>query len=124
MAQRKVLVIDDNPVVVRLDESLLSSAGYEVISATDGEDGFNKACTEKPDVILLDVVLPKIHGFELCQKIKNDPRSRDIPVIFVTGTGLEDVVLNEPGIKADGYLNKPYGQAEIEAAIKKVIKAD
>ncbi len=121
MSQKKVLVIDDNPVVVRMNESLLQSVGYEVITAPDGEEGFRKACSESPQVILLDIILPKMHGFELCQQLKKDPRTSRIPVILVTGTGLEEVARNEPNIGAEGFLAKPYGLDELEAAINKAL---
>jgi len=121
MAQHKVLVIDDNPVVVRMNESLLKSAGYEVIVARDGEEGLSAARTQQPAVILLDLILPKMHGFEVCQRLKADPQTAKIPVIVVTGTGLEDVVRSEPELGVAGYLSKPYGLEELEAAIKKVV---
>ena len=121
MTQKKVLIIDDNPVVTRMNQSLLESAGYNVVTASEGEEGFRKACDENPMLILLDVILPKMHGFELCQKLKSDPRTGAIPVILVTGTGLEEVARNEPAIGADGFLAKPYGLAELEAAIRKAV---
>jgi len=121
MTQKKILVIDDNPVVLRMNESLLRSAGYDVISASDGEEGYRKACAENPALILLDVILPKMHGFELCQRLKHDPQTSHIPVIIVTGTGLEEVARNEPDIGADGCLAKPYNREQLEEAIKKAI---
>ena len=63
MSRKKILVIDDNPVIIRLDESLLGSQNYDVIKAVDGEEGFKKAKEEKPDIIFLDIILPGIHGF-------------------------------------------------------------
>ena len=73
MAAKKVLIIDDNPVVVRMNESLLISNGYAVVSADDGLVGLEQAKREKPDVILLDLILPGMHGFEVCKKLKEDP---------------------------------------------------
>jgi len=121
MTQKKVLVIDDNPVVVRMNESLLKSAGYDVITALDGEEGFRKACEEKPAVILLDLILPKMHGFELCQRLKQDPQTAQVPVIIVTGTGLDEIVQREPEIGADGFLAKPYSLEQLEGAINKAL---
>jgi len=120
MSKKKVLVIDDNPAIVRLDESLLGSQDYEVIKAYDGEEGFQKAQKEKPDIILLDVILPGIHGFELCKKIKENEETKDIPIVIVTASGLEEVAKEEPDIKADAYISKPYGLEELMNVIKNI----
>jgi len=122
MAELKILVIDDNPVVLKLDESLLRSVGYEVITASDGIEGIKKAREERPDIILLDIILPGMHGFEVCKKLKEDETTKVIPVIIVTGAGLEEVARNEPDIQAEGYIAKPYGLEELEAAIQGALK--
>ena len=123
MPGKKVLVIDDNPVVVRLNESLLISNGYEVIIANDGILGLEKAQKEKPDVILLDLILPGIHGLDLCKQLKMDAATSHIPVIVITGSGLEDVLEQEPTIQVDSILSKPCGSEELKKAIEKAISA-
>ncbi len=120
MIRKKILVIDDNPVVLRMNQSLLPAAGYAVLSAASAEEGFRMAREESPDMILLDVILPKMHGFELCRQLKQHAQTKHIPVVIVTGTGLTDVVRQEPGIGADDYLSKPYGKAELEAVVSRV----
>ena len=122
MSNKKVLVIDDNPVVVRLNESLLTSSGYEVLTANDGLLGFEKAKNEKPDVILLDIILPGIHGFDLCKQLKEHPETSHIPVIIITGSGLEEVLEEEPTIQADAILSKPYGPDDLSGVMNKVMK--
>lgn len=116
---KKALVIDDNPVIVRLNESLLAKAGYEVVTAGDGETGLELARSEKPDIIFLDVILPNMHGFMVCKELKKDGRTKHIPVVLMTGTGLEEIARDEADIPADHYLAKPYGLPEMEDAIKK-----
>ena len=118
----KILVIDDNPVIVRLDKSLLGSKHYEVLTALDGEEGLKMARERSPDIIFLDIILPGMHGFEVCKRLKEDPGTRHIPVIIVTGSGLEDIARNEPTLKADGYIKKPYGLDELMKAIEEVEK--
>lgn len=119
MAKEKILIIDDNPVVARMTEALLVSSNYEVVHARDGVSGIQLAKTAKPDVILLDIILPQMHGFEVCKLLKSDADTRAIPVVIVSGTGLEEVVGQEPDVPADGYLNKPFGLTELLPAIER-----
>ena len=123
MNNKKILVIDDNPGIVRLDESLLKSQGYEVISASDGALGLKLAQEEKPDIVFLDIILPEMHGFEVCKRIKENPETQNIPVIIVTASGLQDVIEDEPDIKADGYVSKPYGLDDLINVIRKIEEA-
>ena len=121
MNGKKVLIIDDNPVVIRLNEAFLKAAGYETLQAQNGKEGLLKAREERPDVILLDIILPEIHGFELSQKLQEDPQTRDIPIIFITGAGLEDVVMNEQSLNVVACLRKPYNADELNAAVSKAL---
>lgn len=118
---KKVLVIDDDPGIVKLDEALLKSKGYEVISAGDGLSGVERAIEDQPDVIILDVILPNMHGFEVCKNLKNNPNTESIPIVMVTATGLEDIAESESDIQADAYLAKPYGIDKLEEAIQTAI---
>ena len=120
MPVKKILTIDDDRSTIRLNENLLSSQGYQVISATDGMKGILMAQEEQPDVILLDLILPGIYGFEVCQKLKSNKKTKHIPIIIITGSGLEEVAEKEPEIQAEAYLTKPYGLVELINAIEKV----
>lgn len=122
MPKTKVLVIEDNPVIIRMNEKLLGSQGYEVIVAKDGEEGISRAKNDKPDVILLDIILPVMHGFEVCKALKKDPATKQIPVIMMTGTGLEEIAKKEPDVDAQGYIAKPYNFKAIDELIKQVLK--
>ncbi len=121
MAKTKVLVIDDDPSIIRLNESLLGSNDYDVISAINGDEGLTKAMEEVPDVIILDLILPKMHGFEVCKILKGNNKTKDIPIIIVTASGLEDVAKSEEDVHADVYMSKPYGAKELMDAIGKAI---
>jgi CheY-like chemotaxis protein len=81
---KKVLIIDDDMTLLEMYVERLKMEGYEVLSATNGEDGIKEALREKPDVILLDIMMPRINGFGVMEKIKENPATKDIPVIFLT----------------------------------------
>ncbi len=121
MAKIKVLMIEDNPVVVRLNESLLKFGDYDVLIAMDGEAGIALALKEKPDVILLDIILPKMHGFEVCKELRKREESKNIPIVIVTGTGLDEIVEREPEIAVSGVLSKPYDFKKLDEVIKKAL---
>jgi CheY-like chemotaxis protein len=121
MSPKKILIIDDDPGVIRLNQALLSSLNYAVVSATNGLDGVRLSEEEAPDAIILDVILPKMHGFEVCRKIKQNEKTKSIPVIMVTATGLEDIAANEKDVMADAYLAKPYGIERLKEVLHQVL---
>lgn len=118
----KILVVDDHPDNVFLLQDRLEHEGYEVITAYDGESGLEKVYTEKPDLVLLDVMMPGLSGFEVCQKLNEDNTTNDIPIILLTAL-TEPKDLNE-GFKAGAfdYIKKPFNKLELLARIKSAIK--
>jgi len=96
-SQKTVLVIDDQPFFVTMQQNLLKQQGYRVLAATNGTDGLARAKQFKPDLILLDVEMPGLDGFAVCEKLKQDEELRQIPVIFLTAT--QDIKLNEKAFK-------------------------
>lgn len=108
MNGKKILVVDDDPGVIRLIETLLQPHGYEILTAADGEQGLKKAQDFLPDIIFLDIILPRLHGFEVCKRLKTDPKTRHIAVVIVSATGLEEVAKNEPDLHADACISKPF----------------
>ena len=121
MAGEKILSIDDSPTVQRLIDMILSSQGYQVVQAVDGEEGIAKAKAEKPSLILVDFVMPKLNGFQVCKALKDDPDFKDTPIILVTskgdkvGTKFVDVL----GITE--YFTKPFQPEDLLAKIREVI---
>jgi CheY-like chemotaxis protein len=119
----KVLVIDDEPDVVFLMETRLEAKGYQVISANNGKDGISLAHSEKPDLILLDIMMPDMDGFQVLETLKADPSTRPIPVIGLTAS----IAVVKAGIFVEkggsDCMTKPFDSAElyqkIEAATKK-----
>ncbi|MDP2653137.1 MAG: response regulator [Candidatus Omnitrophota bacterium] len=122
MARIKVLVVEDNPLVVRLNEALLKAGDYDVITAMDGQSGIDMAVKERPDVILLDIILPKMHGFEVCKELRKREDTKHIPIVIVSGTGLEEVAEREPDLGVNGVITKPYDLNKLDEAIKKALK--
>lgn len=119
---KKILIVEDEPAIHELVKYNLQKEGYKVISAFDGIDGCEKALEEKPDLILLDLMMPRRDGIEACKVLKSNTRTSGIPIIMVTAKGEEaDKVLGlEMG--ADDYLAKPFGVRELLARIKAVLR--
>lgn len=108
-----VLIIEDNPVMLRGLEDNFKFKGYCVKTARDGEEGLNTALYEKPDLILLDVVLPKIGGYEICSLIRR--RNLDMPIIMVTAKDQESDIVQGLNLGADDYVTKPFRIKELLA---------
>ena len=118
---KTILFIEDESALQKTFGEILKQEGYEMISALDGETGLKLAKSQKPDLILLDLVLPKIHGFEVLKKLKEDKETKGIPVIVLTnleGVGDVDKVL---GLGATTYLVK--AQYSLEEVVEKIKKA-
>jgi CheY-like chemotaxis protein len=95
---KTVLIIDDQPFFITMQETLLKKQGYRVLSASNGQEGLAKAKQHKPNLILLDIEMPGMDGFAVCQKLKQDESLKHIPVIVLTAT--QDAKLNERAFKA------------------------
>ncbi len=121
MAGEKILSIDDSPTVQRLIDMILSSQGYQVVLASDGEEGIQKAKTEKPAVILVDFVMPKMNGFQVCKTLKEDAAFKETPIILVTSRGdkVGSKFVDVLGITE--YFTKPFQPEELLAKIREVI---
>src|SRR5688572_13849872 len=121
MPGKRILVIEDHEENRRLLRDLLTSVGYELIEALTGEEGLALAQTEVPDLILMDIQLPGIDGYETTRRIKANPALRDIPVVAVTSYALsgDDVKALEAG--CDAYVTKPFDPAELLAKIQEYL---
>ena len=119
---KKILVIDDLPENVFILQDRLMQEGYEVLTAYDGHGGIEKAYSTLPDLILLDVMMPDISGFEVCKILVNDERTKHIPIILVTArAGAEDT---KEGLEAGAfdYIKKPFNRVELMARVKSALK--
>lgn len=121
MAQ-KIMVVDDEPDAVDLVQFNLTNAGYEVITAADGQEALKNARTFCPDLILLDVMLPEIDGLEVCKLLRRDPATAEIPVIMLTAKAAEiDRVLGLE-LGADDYVTKPFSPRELVLRVKNLLR--
>jgi DNA-binding response OmpR family regulator len=118
----RVLVVDDEPDLVRILEFGLKAAGYHVDTANDGQEGLKKARDLKPDIILLDLMLPKLDGYKVCRLLKFDERYKHIPIMILSARTQEgdQKLANEMG--ANRFMTKPYEFAEILEHIKALLK--
>lgn len=118
----RILIVDDQPFNVDILQRRLDARGYEILTAFDGEEALAKATAEQPDLMLLDIMMPKMDGIEVCQRLKSDPTLPFMPIIMVTAkTDSKDVVAGlEAG--AEEYLTKPIDQAALVARVKSMLR--
>ena len=122
-SKEKILVVDDFVQNVELLEELLITADYDVSAAYDGEEALKKAHEEKPDLILLDIMMPKMDGYEVCEALRNADDTKDIPIIFVTAkTEVKDWTHAIFNMGANSYITKPINSKKLVEKVKSVLK--
>lgn len=114
----RILIVDDEPHIVELVRVCLEDPGFELLEARDGEAGLAMARQLQPDLILLDVMMPRMDGFEVCRALKEDPRTKGIPVVMLTAKGLEPDRLRGRESGADGYMSKPFSPMKLHAEVR------
>lgn len=118
----KILVVDDEPNILYALEESVRDKGFECISACDGEEGLVLARGIRPNLIISDVIMPKLNGYELCEQLKADPVTRDIPVILVTVRAADRDVQQGNASGADAYLIKPFHIHELTEQIDRFLR--
>ncbi|MCI5135071.1 MAG: response regulator [Candidatus Electrothrix sp. AW2] len=117
MSTRKLLIVDDSPTELKLITDVFNTSEYDVVTAEDGEAGVEMAIAEKPELIILDVVMPKMNGFQACRKIKSLPDLENIPVILLTSKNQESDEFWGKKQGADVYLTKPFHADQVLEAV-------
>jgi len=119
---KKILIIEDEETLIQNLAEKLRAEGYNVVTAVEGEQGWELVRSEKPDLIILDIMLPGLDGLSLCRMVRNDPASSSIPIIMLTarGTEVDKIVGLESG--ADDYIVKPFGLGEMLARVRAVMR--
>jgi DNA-binding response OmpR family regulator len=121
-APKKLLVIDDDPSLLKLVETLLKSKGYEVIIANEAPVGLEIAYKTEVDLIILDVMMPVINGFNICRLLKSEESRRHIPVILLTSRSAESDYCIGLEVGANAYLSKPFETKEFLAKVEEILK--
>jgi DNA-binding response OmpR family regulator len=119
--RHRVVIVEDEPHIVLSLEFLLERAGYETAAATDGAQGLALVRRLRPDVVLLDVMMPELNGYDVCRAIKADPALAAIPVIMLSAKGQEVEVQRGLELGAAAYVTKPFGNTEILDAVRRVL---
>lgn len=117
----RILVVEDSPTVLYLTAAALTQSGYEVLKATDGIEALRIAVEEKPDLVLLDVILPKLNGYQVCRRLKAEPQTATIPVVMITSKSKDTE--RDWGLEqgADDYIVKPFQPSELLSVIARFV---
>jgi two-component system, OmpR family, alkaline phosphatase synthesis response regulator PhoP len=122
MAKHKILVVDDEADLVETLKFRLEATGYEVISAIDGQEGLKKARAENPDLIVLDLMLPKLDGYRVCRMLKFDEKYKGIPIILFSARVQDSDIKMGEEQGADAYITKPFDPKLLLAKIDELLK--
>ncbi|MGQ9569419.1 MAG: response regulator transcription factor [Thermodesulfovibrionales bacterium] len=122
MSQKKILVVDDELDLIETIRFQLETEGFNVISAYNGEDALNLARTENPDLILLDIMLPKLDGYKVCRLLKFDEKYKNIPIIMLTARAQEKDKIIGLETGADEYITKPFDMDKLLERVKAHLK--
>lgn len=120
--RNKVLIADDEPNIVVALEFALQKEGFVVAAAADGDEALAKAREFRPDVLLLDVMMPKKSGFEVCEELRADPDFADLVIVMVTAKGRDTEVARGLAIGADAYVTKPFANRDLLARIRELLE--
>ena len=124
MSKPKILVVDDEIDVVDFIERTLKSEGFDVVTAYDGIGALDLVGSERPDLVLLDIMMPMMSGYEVCEQIKSNPQTQNVPVICVTSAHAPDARSQCLRAGASTLIVKPFLPAELVAQIRRYLKAD
>ena len=117
----RVVIADDDPDIRRLVEMTVTNAGCDVTVASDGEEALERVRESKPDLVILDVLMPRMDGWEVARALKSDPATREVPVMFLTSRGQEHDVLEGFDSGAVDYIVKPFSPRELQVRVRAVL---
>lgn len=119
---KRILIVDDEVNIVISLEFLLEQAGYYVRVAHNGQEGLEKIATFEPDLVLLDVMMPRLNGFDVCQKVRENPDWNHIKIIMLTAKGREAEITKGMALGANAYITKPFSTRELLTAVKAILE--
>jgi DNA-binding response OmpR family regulator len=120
-AKPRVVIADDDPDIRRLVQITVSNAGCDVTVASDGEEALELIRQSPPDLVILDVLMPRMDGWEVAKELKSDPLTRDVPIMFLTSRGQEHDVLEGFNSGAADYMVKPFSPRELQVRVRAVL---
>ncbi|MEN6644239.1 MAG: response regulator [Armatimonadia bacterium] len=120
---RRILVVDDERHIVRLVQVNLERAGYEILTAYDGIEALEKVKTENPDMVVLDVMMPRMDGFEVLKNLQADPRYQNIPVIMLTAKAQDADIFKGWASGVSSYLTKPFNPRELLVFVERIFQS-
>lgn len=118
MSRKKILLVDDSSTVLLLHRMMLSHCGYELLTARDGQEALDKASTERPDLIFLDVIMPRMDGFQTCRALRARTETKNVPIILVTTRGEPHYVRQGFESGCTDYITKPFDGEELLAKVR------
>lgn len=121
MSKKKILVVEDEESLLKLESILLTSKGYEVQGVTTGQAALDAIAEETPDLVLLDIMLPEMDGFEVCRRIKENPRTKDLPVVMLTAKKSREDMARGQQVGADWYITKPFKSVNVIETIQRFL---
>jgi twitching motility two-component system response regulator PilG len=124
MSKKEILIVEDEESLLKLQSLLLTSRGYQVQGVTDGKLALARVADKKPDLVLLDVMLPEIDGFEVCRRIKGEETTKNIPVIMVTSKKSREDMARGEQAGADWYITKPFKSAMLVEAVQRLLSGE
>lgn len=121
MSRKKILIVEDEESLLKLESILLTSKGYDVKGVSNGQAALDAIADEHPDLVLLDIMLPEIDGFEVCRRIKSQEDTRNIPVIMLTAKKSREDMARGEKVGADWYITKPFKSAMVIETIQRFL---
>ena len=121
MSKGKILVVDDEIYIVHILDFSLGMEGYEVVTALDGEQALERVASEKPDLIVLDIMMPKLDGYEVCRAVKSNPATKNVPVILLSAKGRNVDQKLGFDVGADDYITKPFSPRKLVERINQLL---
>ena len=119
---KEILIVDDEPGIVVPVQFLMEQQGYRVMTANRGEDALDLIYHYKPDLVILDIMLPGIDGYEVCEIVRLNPNYRNVKIMFLTAKGRETDIAKGLALGADAYITKPYSNAALVAKVKELLE--
>ncbi len=118
---RKILIVDDEQNIAISVEFLMKREGFEVTVARDGEEGLQRIRNDRPDLVLLDVMMPKLNGFQVCEAVRADPELANVRIVMLTAKGREAEINKGMSLGADAYIPKPFATSDLVSKVTSLL---